>query len=198
MLIGLYSPAPQSGKSTVASHLFDRYGYSIVPFAGTLKEMFRVLLLDLGLSRQEADLALYDEKEKPLDVLGGKTPRHAMQTLGTEWGRQCLSSDLWVRAWLAQVEQAERVHQRNVVADDVRFPEEAAAIRAAGGVVVRIVRPGAAEAAGKTMAHASEGALKDFDFDYTIQNIDGVAGLRQAVDVLMRVIATRDSESVAA
>ena len=37
-IIGLYSPAPQSGKSTVASELEQR-GYVTVPFAETLKLM---------------------------------------------------------------------------------------------------------------------------------------------------------------
>lgn len=187
MLIGLYSPAPQSGKSTVASMLCEHHDYEIVPFAGTLKEMFRVLLMDLGLSERESERALFFEKEAPLEVLNGKTPRHALQTLGTEWGRQCLDPGIWVRAWEAQVLQFQRQGMPLVVADDVRFPEEMEAVRRLGGAVVKVVRPGAAEAAGVAMAHASEGALADAVFDYTIQNIEGLAGLKQAVDVLMQV-----------
>lgn len=42
-----------------------------------------------------------------------------------------------------------------IVADDVRFAEEAAAIRALGGLVVRIERPGAG-LDGAAAAHPSE------------------------------------------
>jgi hypothetical protein len=45
-LIALYSPAPQSGKSTLAEHLTQHRGYELVKFAGPLKDMLRCLLFD--------------------------------------------------------------------------------------------------------------------------------------------------------
>ncbi len=68
-----------------------------------------------------------------------------MQTLGTEWGRT-LAPDLWVNAWCRSI-----VGLKRVVADDVRFDNEVAAVRALGGMVFEvrrlgIVRPAAAHA----------------------------------------------------
>ena len=71
-----------------------------------------------------------------------------MQTLGTEWGR-ALSPNLWIETWAASLAGLDRV-----VADDVRFENEAAAVRALGGVVLRVERAGAGFASGA--AHASE------------------------------------------
>ncbi len=38
-------------------------------------------------------------KAKPCSLLAGKTPRHAMQTLGTEWGRNCIGDGFWINLW---------------------------------------------------------------------------------------------------
>ena len=46
-LIGLYSPAPQSGKTCVASVISEQ-GYTIVPFAATLKDMIVPMIVALG------------------------------------------------------------------------------------------------------------------------------------------------------
>lgn len=128
-----------SGKSTAALHT----GYTRVRFAGPLKDMMRAL----GLTEQEIE---GDRKEKPCNLLGGKTPRYAMQTIGTEWGRDTIAPDLWIRAWQAAVART----AGPVVCDDVRFPNEADAIRTAGGFLVRVIRPGAG---GGAAGHSSEG-----------------------------------------
>jgi hypothetical protein len=134
-----------SGKSTAAAHLVNRHGFTRLRFAGPLKAM----LAALGCTAAEID---GDRKEVPCALLGGKTPRHAMQTLGSEWGRDLIASDLWIRAFNAALVKVPT--GAPVVVDDCRFPNEAEAITAAGGVMVRIDRPGAgAGAAG----HKSEG-----------------------------------------
>lgn len=141
-----------SGKSTAAKHLVDRHGFTLVKFAGPLKSMLRCL--GLGDREIEGDL-----KEQPHPVLCGQTPRRAMQTLGTEWGRNLIGSDLWVRvameSALAVLDQGGRV-----VIDDCRFENEAAAIKAAGGTIIRINRPGT----GLAHAHASE-ILPPYDLE---------------------------------
>ena len=198
MLIGLYSSAPQSGKSTVASLLCEHHDYLVTPFAGTLKEMLRVLLLDLGVSHQETERLLFVDKEEPLMILGGKTCRYALQTIGTEWGRKMIWGDLWIQAWKQQVRQSRSVGQRLIVADDMRFPNEFDAIRSLGGITVRVKRSGAAEKAGAVMNHASQGALDDYVFDYTIENNGDLVDLKRAVDKLMHDPARHIPESFAA
>ena len=92
----------------------------------------------LGLRDDEVDGPL---KNEPCELLGGKTPVQAMQTLGTEWGRQLVWSDLWLRAWERRVTD-ELVGGRYVVVDDVRFGNEANLVRSLGGELWRINRPG--------------------------------------------------------
>lgn len=151
-IIGLYSPAPQSGKSTVALELEQR-GYVIVPFAETLKLMLIPMLESLGYDKHGANYLVYQAKQV---VVGdaGVSVRHMLQTLGTEYGRQCIHPDIWVRCWKGRAQQYSAV-----VADDVRFPNEAAMIKLLGGEIWRIDRPGVPHEHG----HASEGSLDDFD-----------------------------------
>lgn len=96
-LIGLYSPAPQSGKSTIAAAL-EQKGYVIVPFAETLKLMLLPMLEALGYDNKGANYLVNQAKQV---VVGdaGVSVRHMLQTLGTEWGRQCIHPDVWVRCW---------------------------------------------------------------------------------------------------
>lgn len=133
-----------SGKSTAATFLVREYGFTRIRFAGPLKDMMRAL----GLNEREIE---GDLKEKPCELLGGKTPRYAMQTVGTEWGRDLIAPDLWIRAFNAAL--AKVPAGVPVVVDDCRFPNEAEAIRAAGGVLVRIERAGAGSGAA---GHSSE------------------------------------------
>ena len=90
MIIGL-TGFKGCGKSTVAEIMEERFGYKTRSFATPIKDMLRAM----GLSREE----LYDPeiKERVIEDFG-KSPREMMQTLGTEWGRMLVSSDIWVTA----------------------------------------------------------------------------------------------------
>lgn len=120
-----------AGKSSLARVLARDYGYAVVKFADPLKDMLRVL--GLGDRELEGDL-----KEVPSDLLCGRTPRWAMQRLGTEWGRMKIGESLWVDAWRRRVETMPA--GAKIVVDDCRFPNELEAARALGFVPVRIYR----------------------------------------------------------
>lgn len=177
-LIGLAGPAG-AGKSTVAAILKRRYGARVVPFAQPLKRMLR----SLGVPHA----SLYGaDKERPLDVLCGRSARHAMQTLGTQWGRECIDANLWLVAWAAAVNALPA--GSIVIADDLRFPNEAALIKASGGLVLRVARPGLVPIAG---SHASETA--DFPADATVINNTSVRRLAEiVVSVVEPLIKARD------
>lgn len=122
-----------AGKDTAAETLTAR-GYGNVKFAGALKDMIRTLLAYQGADGRLIERMVEgDLKETPTNLLAGQTPRHAMQTLGTEWGRDLIDSDFWVKA---AIRRAEAYGQ--TVVTDVRFPNEMAAIQAAGGVCIGI------------------------------------------------------------
>lgn len=148
MMIGFCGLAG-SGKSTAAAHLVAAHGFERVRFAGPLKAMMRAL----GCTAEEVDGTM---KETPCDLLGGRTPRQAMQWLGTEWGREKISPDLWTRAW----KHAAAGHCR-VVSDDVRFPNEAALIRESGGLIVEIVSDVAGSISGGSHASERMGVVPD-------------------------------------
>ena len=119
-----------------------------------------------------------DLKETPTDHLNGRSPRHAMITLGTEWGRDLIHPDLWVDTETAHLLGFHSPRDR-VLFDDVRFPNEVAAIRRLGGLIWRVERPGLT-----ALAHESE--RLDVIPDAVISNDKGVAELREQVDVLSR------------
>jgi hypothetical protein len=174
MLIGIYSPAPQSGKSTVATRLIQRHNFVSLPMAGTLKGMVAVLLEDLGID----DYYLHTG-DKSRVIYNGKTVRELLQTLGTEWGRNIVGRDLWADVWRGKVKRLRYNH--HIVCDDVRFENEAHMIMELGGIMLRVIRPDAAT----TIAHASEGGLDNFPFTATIRNEGTVEDLHAKVDRLM-------------
>ena len=163
-LIGLYSPAPQSGKTTLANALVTAHGYHRVAFADPLKAMTCRFLESLGYRQDEAERLVHVDKAATIPALG-VTARHLLQTLGTEWGRSCVAPDVWLKCWAATA-----VAHPKVVADDVRFWNEAELIRSLGGEVWLIIRPGKTDTSG----HPSEGGLDGWEFDRVIHN-DGTA-----------------------
>lgn len=161
-----------AGKSYAAHHLVDKHGFIRLRFADPLKSMLHAL----GLGPDHTD---GDGKEKPCELLGGQTPRWAMQALGTEWGRTLIDPDLWVRSWCLRADKL-LVKGVSVVVDDCRFLNEAAAIWQRGGKVIEIVNPHSELS--NNSDHASE--RRQFPIDRTIQNNLTPAFLR-VVDGLM-------------
>lgn len=150
-LIGLSGKAG-SGKTTAAEALIA-VGWVRVKMAGPLKDMLRVI----GLTEDHIEGHL---KEVPCDLLMGQTPRHAMITLGTEWGRKQIDPDLWANVAGERIRLALAAGQR-VVVDDIRFENEAAVIRQLGGAVVMIQRDVATQ-----INHESEaGVAPDMIYD---------------------------------
>lgn len=153
MIIGL-TGKKGCGKSTVAEIMAEKLSYKVRSFATPIKDM----LIAMGLTREEVyDPAL---KEKVIPEFG-KSPRECMQLLGTEFGRFMISPSIWVNALMRTLDDDE-----NYVIDDVRFPNEAAAIHASGGKIVRVVR--ANEFSGD--GHISEKGLDSEQIDYELGN----------------------------
>ena len=125
-----------AGKSTCADHLINQHGFERIKFASALKEMLRTFLRYRGAAPELIERMVEgDLKERPSPLLNDQTPRRALQTLGTEWGRQLIHENLWV--------DTERDHLPKwgrFVCDDCRFPNEAAMIRGVGGKLIQVVR----------------------------------------------------------
>jgi len=174
LVLGLTGPAG-CGKSTVARALIAEIqdgitgasrgwpfgtGAEIVATGTPMKAALAAIYDAAGLTPAQIARRIDGEgKRRPCVILGGRTPTEAMQTLGTEWGRQMIHPDLWANLWRYRAE-AVMAAGRAVLNDSVRFDNERTHIHALGGVVVRLIgRRGDLDA-----THASEaGVAADFE-----------------------------------
>lgn len=88
------------------------------------------------------------------------TRRRILQWVGTE-GFRHLIPDHWVNRALRDCASAIKCGALGVVFPDVRFPNEATAIQALDGVIVRVVREGQPSTSGG--GHSSESGVADVD-----------------------------------
>lgn len=132
------------------------------------------------------------------------TPRYALQNLGTEFGRDCYA-DTWVDMGIriarelldpnggkdydakAGVFRSTGPPPAGVVFSDCRFLNEERKIKAAGGKVVRIVRPGAG-LAGAAGLHPSEVEQLQIKADVEIVNAGTLDELKANVCGLVESI----------
>lgn len=153
MIIGIAGPK-RSGKTLLANMLAEKYGLAHLSFAAPIRHFVADLL---GGTLEQLEV----EKESPIAWLGGVTPRTMMQLLGTEWGRQMIHSDIWVRICMRKAVAVGRA-----VISDVRFANEAKAIREAGGRIIRLRR----WSAGAGDSHASEQPIASELVDHELTN----------------------------
>lgn len=172
LLIGLSGKAG-AGKSTAAMHL-ERQGYQGFALADKLKQVAADLF---GFSREQ----LYGCLKEIPDQCFGKSPRWVLQHLGTA------CREVWPEVWIWHLERDimgfwQTCPHIPVVVTDVRFRDEAAALRRRGAVLVRIERAGAGASRGLE-GHESETGLDDFYcWDYVITNNGTEAALFRALD----------------
>jgi dephospho-CoA kinase len=165
MIIGLTGKA-RSGKDTVAAHLQEAYKFHHYWFSKPMKDACRSMF-------GWGDEHLYGELKEEVDQRYGISPRVALQTLGTEWGRNTINSDLWILRAQKEIEQHE-----NIVISDCRFDNEAAAVISSGGIVIEIVRQDINQVA----AHSSESGISSSLINYQIENNGTLQELYRSVD----------------
>lgn len=174
------------GKDTVGAILHRHHGFSTQSFAGPLKAALADLL--------EVPRSLWENrewKERPLPDLG-VSPRRLAQTLGTEWGREMIHPDLWVklaaRRWESYKARASHVPEAfkgdlaGLVFTDCRFDNEADWVRSEGGLVVHVIRVNVAE----VESHKSEEGVRRYKGDRYIVNDGTIEDLKPEVAHLVR------------
>ena len=192
-LIGLTGFAG-SGKDEVRAVLRS-VGYIGFAFADPIRSMIADLLAGVG----ECDGWIEDRalKEQVIPALG-VSYRQMAQTLGTAWGR-ALRPDFWIRiaaAYMTDIQTAQRSpfwidddeptpDRQHFCISDVRFENEAAWVRAQGGVIWRVHREGLAA----VRAHASESEQDSIRPARTIHNNGTLDDLRVAVLEALGVVA---------
>jgi len=177
----------RSGKDSFATTLVSELGYDRVAFADPLREAALALDPLVGPASLPGDLtSSYRRLSEVVETLGWERAkdcvpevRAVLQRLGTDAIRS-LDDTFWVRTAMARVEAS----SAPVVVTDCRFPNEAEAIRLAGGYLVRVVRPGATSASDVDL-HPSETALDDYPEDFYVDNSGTLADL--ASDALLLI-----------
>jgi len=149
-LIGLVGYAG-SGKDEVAKWLKREHGFQRVAFADPLKAVATAI----GWDGRKDDIG-----------------RRLLQDLGLA-AREYIDADIWLDAGLKAIDNA----PGPVVVTDCRFNNEIDAIRARGGVIWRVDRPGVGPANG----HVSEHEWTAIEPDVVIVNDGTIRDLRERV-----------------
>lgn len=179
MLIGLCGAAG-AGKGSVAGFLAaGETPFVEIAFADPLYAAVEAMT---GISQ----VKLKDRgfKEKPIEWIG-RSPRELLQLLGTEFGRKLIRESIWVDIAMQKVDRYAAAGI-GVVITDVRFDNEAQAVRGRGGVVWRVTRSTASCLSKSAASHASESGISPEFVDLTIPNDGSLVDLRTAVDTALR------------
>ncbi|MBB5934582.1 deoxynucleotide monophosphate kinase family protein [Streptomyces zagrosensis] len=175
-----------AGKDTAAARLVSRYQFVRVAFADPLKDSALGLDPIVGAestSYGSLPIRLSDVVRRyGWDRAKNSYPevRRTLQNLGETVRTD--DPDFWLRMALDKVRTADR-RSLSVVVSDVRYANEADALRCAGALMVRIERP-EATAGGEAARHVSELDLDAYPADVTIPNTGTVADLDALVDAL--------------
>ena len=200
--------------------------YQIKKFADKLKDMVCLLigctreqLEDREFKEKELGEEWNHNKKVWIDKVSGSytynyqrlTPRLLLQLLGTQCGREIIHPNLWVTALFADYEGKEDKSKRkyehianhkNVIypswlVTDVRFPNEAKAIKDRGGLIIRVNRDSGQALIDKgihipkwncTEEHSSETSLDNYDgFGHVIDNNGSIEELVEKVKQLKLV-----------
>lgn len=157
----------RSGKDTLVNFILAARGHGYrYGFADPIKRMLLALNIDC------TDPFWVGNKEAVIPALGVSL-RRLLQTLGTEWGRELINSDLWV----ILAKQALLDNGPGMLISDVRFENEASWIRAAGGRIIHIRRFECQAVEG----HVSEAGIGALPEDILIHNNGTLQQLQEAV-----------------
>jgi hypothetical protein len=164
-IIGLTGPK-MVGKSTYAKSI---EGAIILSFATPIKEMLKVIL--------PGEKYLHFKEEPIPNFPDNINTRQLLQSLGTEWGREGVYPNIWIDLAYKAAEQY--IGKRTIVFDDIRFPNEAWAIRRWGHThevlteIVHISRKGYEP--DENDHHVSEAGLPKGMIDQWVSVEDGKA-----------------------
>lgn len=187
MIVGVTGYA-RSGKDSVAVVLCEDFGFCRLAFADLLREaVYRFNPWVYG--EDSSKVSSLQSLVNKYGWEGAKAyfpeVRRCLQVMGTEVGRGTFGDNAWVDALFKQITNPDgSLCSGDYVITDVRFPNEADAIRSRafstpfGGHIWRVVRPHNEP----VNAHPSETAMLDYpDIACTISNDGDLTDLRERV-----------------
>ena len=173
MIIGLTGYA-QSGKDTLAGMLIGLHKYDNRAFADPIRKLLyetNPLVKDGYRVKTVVDAYGWDKAKVEFPEL-----RSLLQTLGVG-ARTVFNDQFWVAQGLAGLSAGDKI-----VITDVRFPNEADAIKALGGQIWRVRRLGIKAVNG----HVSETAMDGYKVDQIFINNGSVDDLMALLQARMR------------
>lgn len=160
----------QVGKDTVGNYLVEHYGFKRLAFADMLKKEVQSMLSWQGLSYDPSD-EQNKEKYRPLLIAYSELCRS-------------LDANYWLNPIIGELYDKKEKH-KNWVITDMRYPNEANALRALGGIIVRINR--------KTGLpdEPTEKVGDEIKADYVLENNESIEDLYQKVEGLAKVLSLK-------
>lgn len=128
-----------SGKDTVADILCERYGYTRISFAATLKDAVAAVfcwdreMLEGRTAEARAAREQIDEWWSTRLQMPGLTPRRVLQEWGTDVLRNNFHADIWIASLERQIMTAPA--DARFVITDCRFPNELNTLRNLGAAI---------------------------------------------------------------
>lgn len=189
------------GKDTAAAALVANHGFKRAAFADPLKEMC-AFALNIPIAKMHDPLL--KEKEwnplitvyphhtnrmvqfardkgmvitkpqhldlhKALSFKSFHSLRQLLQYVGTEGFRNSVSDTFWLDLF-----NVLHAGEEKVIVTDMRFPNEREFVKAKGGLLVRVKRPGVVAS-----SHASENSLgEDIEYNIVLNNSDTIDDIR--------------------
>lgn len=146
MIVGL-GCRRRVGKDTIADILVKNYGFTKMSFThdGGLQDACMALnpIVGIDVDHPGVPLVRYADACNDLGYEGAKDKYpevvRTLQRMGTEVGRNIIDPDVWVNI---AIRKCVRPGVNDYVFTNCRFANEAAAIRACGGINVLVTRPG--------------------------------------------------------
>jgi hypothetical protein len=195
MLIGI-TGRKRAGKNTIADGICAAFPQARqFAFAGELKRICREVW---GLTEEQTDgkskevefavPVFMDDRIRLAEAelgfalprldLVANTPREILQFFGTEYVRS-VNEHYWVDFVLNQT-----AGEPLALVTDVRFPNEASAIKGSGGWLIRVIRPGLSAAD----THASEIHIDTLEVDFSFMNVTTPAQLKSRAALFVQFI----------
>lgn len=164
-----------AGKSLAADMLADECGGVHVQWADPIYAGLATML-----DVPESMLRDREKKELIIDWLG-VSPRHLLRTSGTEWGRELVHPDIWLKLMDRRIDRLAAEGCGFVAICGTRFLNEADMVRSRGGEVWWIDRP----VVSIGPPHVSDILLTADDCDRVIDNRYTADELRSSLDAAL-------------
>lgn len=163
-----------TGKAMVARYLQRDHGFTMINMVTPVE---RMLHCGLGI---DPLIFSSDAQREPMDGTGGATAADLRNSLFHDWGRRLVHGSIWAKGWGRIVDDSAA---KAIVVKDASHPVDLREVRARGGVVWRIERPGV------TANRDADVIQQRLEADHTIINKgDDPAVLHRLVDVALATL----------